>query len=62
MQKIWVWSLGWDNLLEKGMATHSSILSWEIPLTGEAGGVQSMVSQRVRQDQATDTFTFIDMH
>ena len=59
---MWVQSLGWEDPPEEGTATHSSILSWEIPLTGEAGGVQSMVSQRVRQDQETDTFTFIDMY
>ena len=33
MQKTWVWSLGWEDPLEKGMATHSSILDWRIPWT-----------------------------
>ena len=42
MQKTWVQSLGWEDLLEKEMATHSSILSWEIPWTEEPGGLQSM--------------------
>ena len=47
MQEIWVWSLGWEDLLEKGMATHSSILAWAIPWTEEPGGLESMGSQRV---------------
>ena len=37
-----VQSLGWEDPLEKEMATHSSILTWEIPQTGEPGGLQSM--------------------
>ena len=37
-----VQSLGWEDLLEKGMATHSSILAWRIPGTEEPGGLQSM--------------------
>ena len=41
---------GLGRSLEKGMATHSSILAWEIPWTGEPGGLQSMGSQRVRHD------------
>ena len=50
MQETQVRSLGWEGLLEKGTATHSSILAWRIPWTEEPGGVQSMGSQRVRQD------------
>ena len=50
LQETWVWSLGWEDPLEKGMATQSSILVWRIPWTGEPGGVQSMGSQRVRHD------------
>ena len=46
VQETQVWSLGWENL-EKGMATHSSILAWRIPWTEEPGGLQSMGSQRV---------------
>ena len=42
--------LGWEDPLEKGMATHSSILAWTIPWTEEPGGLQSMGSQRVRHD------------
>ena len=52
MQEIWVWSLGWDEPLEKGMATHSSILAWGIPWTEGPGRLQSMELQRVRHDQA----------
>ena len=47
MQKIWVQSLGREDPLEKGMATHSSILAWTIPWTEEPGRLQSMGSQRV---------------
>ena len=43
-------SLGQKDPLEEGMATHSSILAWEIPWTGELGGLQSMGSQRVGRD------------
>ena len=53
MQGMPVHSLGWDDPLEKEMATHSSILAWEIPWTEEPGGLQSMGSQRVRHDVAT---------
>ena len=45
VQKIWVQSLGWDDPLEKGMATHFSILAWRISWTKEPGGLQSMGSQ-----------------
>ena len=44
MQEIQVRSLGWEDPLEKGMATHSSLLAWEIPWTEEPGGLQSMPS------------------
>ena len=54
MQEMQVLSLGWEDLLEKEMATHSSILACEIPWTEEAGGLQSMGSQRVRHDLATE--------
>ena len=47
MQETQVQSLGQEDLLEKEMATHSSILAWEIPQTEESGGLQSMGSQRV---------------
>ena len=42
-----VWSLGWEDALEKGMTTHSSILAWRIPWTEEPGGLQSMGLQIV---------------
>ena len=41
MRETWVWSLGREDLLEKEMATHSSILAWRIPWTKETGGLQS---------------------
>ena len=47
MQETWVQSMGGEDPLEKGMATHSSILAWEIPRTEEPGGLQSMGSQRI---------------
>ena len=50
MQETQVQSLGQDDLLEKEMATHSSILAWKIPWTEEPGRLHSMGSQRVRQD------------
>ena len=45
-----VQSRGWEGPLEKGMATHSSIVAWKIPWTEEPGGLQSMGLQRVRHD------------
>ena len=50
VQETWVRSLGWEDPLEKEMATHSSILAWKISWTEEPGGLQSMGSQRVGQD------------
>ena len=50
MQETWVRSLGWEDPLEKEMATHSSSLAWRIPWTEEPGGLQSTGSQRVGQD------------
>ena len=50
MQETWVRSLGWEDPLEKEMAIHSSTLAWRIPWREEAGGVQSMGSQRVGHD------------
>ena len=46
MQETWVRSLGWDDPLEKEMATHSSILAWKIPWTEEPGRLQSTGSQK----------------
>ena len=53
MWETWVQSLGWEDPLEKGKATHSSILAWRIPSTESVG------SQRVRHDRLTFTFTFL---
>ena len=50
MGEIWVRSLGGEDRLEEGMATHSSVLAWKIPWTEEPGGLRSMGSQRVRHD------------
>ena len=50
MWETWVQSLGWEDPLEKGMATHSRILVWGIPWTEEPGRLQSMGSQRVGHD------------
>jgi len=50
MRETWVQSMGQEDPLEKGMATHSSILAWRIPWTEEPGGLQSMDSQRVGHD------------
>ena len=54
MQETWVQSLGWEDPLEKEMATPSSILAWEIPWTEEPGGLQSMGSQRAKHNLATE--------
>ena len=58
VQEIWVWSLGREDHLEKGMATHSSILAWRRPWTEEPGGLQSLGSQRVGHNWVTNTLTF----
>ena len=50
MQETQIQSLGWEDPLEKGMATHSSILAWRIPWTEKPGGLQSIESQRVEHD------------
>ena len=51
----WVWSLGWDDPLQKGMATHSSILAWKIPWTEEHGKLHFMEWQRHQHDWVTNT-------
>ena len=50
MQETWVTSVGQEDSLEKGIATHSNILTWRLPCTEESGGLQSMESQRVRHN------------
>ena len=52
-EKTWVWFLGWEDPLEKGIATLWSILAWEIPWTEELGELQLMESKRVKHDLAT---------
>ena len=54
VQETWVRSLDQEDPLEKGMATHSSILAWEIPWTEEPGELQSMGLQRVGQDSVIE--------
>ena len=46
MQETQVWSLGWEDPLEQGIVTHSSILAWRIPWTEEPGEIQSMESNK----------------
>ena len=57
IQETRVQWLGWEDPLEKGMTTHSSILAWEISRTEEPGREQSMGSQRVRHNSATNAFS-----
>ena len=59
MQETWVWSLGQEDALEEGTATHSSILAWRIPWTEEPGGLQSIWSKRVGHDCVTFPFIYI---
>ena len=68
MRETWIWSLGWEDPLEEGMATYSSILPGESPWTGEPGRLQSMGLHRVRHNWhdlactslwATVTFMFV---
>ena len=54
LQETWVQSSGWEDPLEKEMATHSSILAWRIPWTEERDRLQSMEWQRVRHDCVTN--------
>ena len=65
MQKIGVRSLGWEDPLEKGMATHSSILAWRIPLTEEPNGLQSMGSQELdttKTAQRRGSFLILELY
>ena len=55
MRETWIRSLGWEDHLEKEIATHSSILAWRIPWTEVPGGLQFMGLQRVRHNWATFT-------
>ena len=55
MWETWVHAVDWEDPLEKGMAFHSSILAWRSLWAEEPGGLQSLGSQRVRHDSATNT-------
>ena len=55
MQETWVQSLGWEDPLENGLATHCSILAWKIPWTEEPGGLQSM--NHKESDMTEQTYT-----
>ena len=57
MQETQVQFLGWEDPLEKGMATYSSILAWRIPWAEEPGRLQSLGSKRVRTERLTLQFT-----
>ena len=59
--ETWVQSLYWEDSLEKGKGTHSSILAWRIPWTEEPGGLQSKGLQRVRHNWVTNTFTWYNV-
>ena len=59
MQEAWVRSLGWEDPLEEGMATHSNILTCKILWTEKTGGLQSTVLQRVRHDWGTKHSTVL---
>ena len=59
MQETQVWSLGREDLLEKEMATHSSILAWEIPWTEDPRRLQSMELQRVEYNLATKQYSVV---
>ena len=54
MLETWVQSLGWEDPLEKGMVTHSSILAWRIPWTEEPGGLQSVHGVTNSQTRLSD--------
>ena len=60
MQETWVQSLGWEDPLEKEMATYSGSLAWKIPWTEEPGGLQSMGSQKTRTQLSNYTTTTND--
>ena len=59
MQESWVWSLGWEDPLEKEMATHSIILAWRIPRSEEPDSLQSKGTQRVGHDWMISLSIFI---
>ena len=60
MWETWVWSLGWEDSLGEGMATHSSAHAWRISRIEEPGRLQSLELQRVGHGWATNTFIFFE--
>ena len=62
MRETWVRSLGWEDPLEEGMATRSSILAWRIPRTEEPGSLQSIGLQRVDMTKQLSLSLFIWLH
>ena len=62
MGETWVQSLDQEDSLEKGTATHTSILAWRIPWTEEPGGLQFIRLQRVGHNGMTNSFSFTWMH
>ena len=61
MQETWLWFLGQEDTLEKGMANHSSILAWRIPWTEKPDKLQSIGPQRVGPDWATNTSPIVEL-
>ena len=59
IQETWVQFLGWDNPLEKEMATHSGILAWRIPFTEESGRLQSLRSQELDTTEPLSLFRYL---
>ena len=57
MRETWVWTLGWEDPMENGMASHSSILAWRIPWTEEPGRLYSPCGHRVGHDWGTSAFS-----
>ena len=62
MQETQAQSLGWEHPMEKGMATHTSILAWRFPWTEEPSGLQSMGLQRVGHNWVTNTFFLLEFN
>ena len=58
VRETWVWSLGQEDTLEKGMATHSSVLGWRIPWTGKPGGLQSQGHKELDMTERLSFSTF----
>ena len=58
---MWVRSLGWEDPLEEGMATHSSVFAWKIPWTEEPGGLQPMDCKELDTTEATENSTYLHL-